>query len=61
MDPAIQEMATNLLLDLQHENREPKNVEIEENCRLGLGKKFNIQNNFLNFIRVLIYFISLNS
>lgn len=38
MSADVQEITANLLINLQHEIREPKFVEIEENCRLGLGK-----------------------
>lgn len=38
MDPLVQEMASNLLQDTLGETKEVRCNEIDENCRLGLGK-----------------------
>lgn len=53
MDPAVQESATNLLLDLKNEVKELKCIEIEENCRLGLGNKLEILRRYRNSIFLL--------
>ena len=47
MYPQTQQLATNLLVELQNETREVPCEVLQENCRLGLGK-------FLKDIRAVL-------